>query len=886
MPRLRRMRRTLLTATSKKATRLSVVVAMMTLSALHSRIGYAQLGKLSAVPAHVHQMDGQSPVLKPLLTGSGFVLDRQMLDTLNSRFGRSAERMQLRGPAGRMAHFAYPIPPAPVIREFEVRADVLSNRPGVMLAVQVILPRAINPKTGRAFELLVRAANPGHGASWETIALDNLPELLADHARVARAQHGETLDEREAYVSQIVFLVPGGSGVTDLIVDRVQVFGVLNRQQTPIHQTSATTSLPATEYLDRRQEKTNPVPRVFQWQGEPFQSLQQLGFNAIGMNRLPTTDQLQQAEQLGLSIVCPPPLVKQLNSQGIGAEYGPVIAWDLGEQFSPGDFSHVAAWEQLVSRTDPVSTRPTVLAPQIYALEASRISDIVMTGRAVLGSDLSVREHVAWLNQQQRLTRPGTPIWIRVESQLNPSQQLQVAALSQNAAAPTDATYAQLTALTSAAMSVEAGGFYFASHEGLGSVDTTISRRSTSLHLTNLRLQLAEAWIATGNKISTARSSQSQLSALVLQAERSHLLVPMWWSARLRSPTTMREAGPVSFIVPDVSESSDAYLVTLSGLQRVRHQRVTGGVRVTVPHLPFDSFVLFTDDPQAIAQVSRYLRRIALQATKMRRDLANSRLSTTAQSLARFPAAMELTQQLELAKNELAACDRSLAANSFQSAYLEADRVELILDQLEQHLLLQESEGYDSIAVQDGPLPLAERALLRKSLTRLPVTTNLLASGGFEDLQALLNSGWRHQQLELDGVTSAVRLSPKSPHSGSYCLELEARSLSETESSVVVPTAPVWISSVPVRVQSGDLVEITGVARIVDPLLGSVDGLQVFDSLGGPDLALRIHEAPIWQPFRILRAATSDADVNVTIALSGLGKAQVDDVALRVIKRK
>ena len=100
----------------------------------------------------------------------------------------------------------------------------------------------------------------------------------------------------------------------------------------------------------------------------------------------------------------------------------------------------------------------------------------------------------------------------------------------------------------------------------------------------------------------------------------------------------------------------------------------------------------------------------------------------------------------------------------------------------------------------------------------------------------------------------------------------------------VVPTSPVWISSAPIQVHGGDLLEITGVARLPEPLIGSIDGLQIMDSLGGPDMALRIHEAPSWQPFRLIRAATSDSDLSVTIALSGLGKAQIDDVAIRVIQ--
>ena len=114
-----------------------------------------------------------------------------------------------------------------------------------------------------------------------------------------------------------------------------------------------------------------------------------------------------------------------------------------------------------------------------------------------------------------------------------------------------------------------------------------------------------------------------------MQAERSHLLTPVWWSSNMQSSTHPRTAGPVSFIVPGVAESSDVYLVSLGGMQRVGHQRVTGGIQVSLEQLPLDSFLLFSDDPQAISQVTRYVRRIAPRAAKIRRELASLRLHET-----------------------------------------------------------------------------------------------------------------------------------------------------------------------------------------------------------------------------------------------------------------
>ena len=848
----------------------------------------------SAAPALTDNMDRKAPVLQPLTTGTRFTIEQRTIDRNVFRHGSGSERILLHGPAGQTAQLVFSLPPAPVIQELRLYADVLTNRAGVQLAARVVLPRSTDHATGRPFELLVRGGKIGSGGNWEEITLGNLPHLLANHARVARAQSGAALDERGAYVSQVVFLAPGGPGMTELIVDRIRVFGVV-RSQTPKtsatrdQQTAATQATPPTATAKtQKNEKVPRVPRIIQWQGERFEQLKQLGFNTLGMSRQPTVDELQQAERLGISLFCPPPTPEQLGEKGIPSDFAPVLAWNLGEQISSDDLDHLERWERLVARHDPIDARPTVLAPQLHTLESSRITDVVLVGRAVVGTKITVREHTAWLAQRQRLARPGTPLWSKIETQPSPRQLLQMAALSAQEKSTQESTYAQMTALTSAAMTIKARGFYFQSQASLTGQDPATRRRALALELTNLRLQLAEPWLATGKALAVARSTQPQLSALVMRAERSHLLVPIWWSLDMNSTVHPRKAGPVSFIVPGVAESSEAFLVTLGGIRRLKHQRVTGGIRVSAQALPYDSFLMFSDDPRAISQVTRYLRRIAPHATKVRRELVSFQLQEMTRLIDSMPDNDRWKSLLRRAQSELTACDQYRTTNNFRQAYLRADAVELAINELEAEM--QTAAGGErsaSLAILNhGPLALPDRLQLHRMLARAPLSTNLLTGGGFENLSAMLDHGWRHQQLPMDDITTDVRLSPKSPHSGLYCLELEARPLDEATPISIVPTAPVWISSAPLQVRKGDLLEITGVVRLTQPLEATVDGLQILDSIGGPDMALRIHEAVDWQPFRLIRAVTSDTQVTVTMALSGLGKAQIDDVAIRVVKRR
>ncbi len=67
-----------------------------------------------------------------------------------------------------------------------------------------------------------------------------------------------------------------------------------------------------------------------------------------------------------------------------------------------------------------------------------------------------------------------------------------------------------------------------------------------------------------------------------------------------------------------------------------------------------------------------------------------------------------------------------------------------------------------------------------------------------------------------------------------------------------------------------------------DPIQGSLDGLLIYDSLGGSDLAERVLIAPDWREFTLYRAAPRDGTVTVTLALTGIGEVWLDDVTVNL----
>jgi hypothetical protein len=853
-------------------------------------------------PTFRDDMDGTQPVLR-LPDAGAFTLVGQHIDRGSLGLSGGVEVVQLQGPAGESAHVTFHLPAAPIIAELQLAAMIRCNRPGVQIAARVILPRSINSKTGSPHEILLRGGNISRGLPSEKLILDELPKLMERQARVVRLQTADSIDEREAYVSDLIFLVPGGTGITELAVDWIELYGILhNRNVDPSVQLATAEGelfegpvlpgLPAEAtappQVNARIVEDSLVRRIIEWHGESFDLLARLGFNTAWLPQEATAEQLDAAARIGLKLVCPPPAADVLASEGITEKWSPVLAWDLGQLIARDDLQQVERLKHLIRQHDPNPSRLTVMRCEQLSRDASRATDAIVLGREVLGTDLTLQDYVTWIGQRQRVARPGTPIWATVEGEFAPLRAQQVAALvgpSKDLAL--SASYEQLAAMTAAAMSVKCRDYVFTSESSLAESNSATQQRSRSLELINMRLQLLTPWLATGKVTGVGRSSEPGLSAMVFQAERSHLLIPINWSRNFRSQQSLFVEGPVSFVVPGVAETTDVYLLTLSDTKRLRHERTTGGLQVLVEALPADGMIMLTSDAQAFSQVSQYLRKIGGRASRLHRDAVAQRLDDIER------ASVNLTQEangaqaikalLSRARLSLAICDRDLKNGYAELAYVRTGEVDKLLSQAEYML----RNGNGSSLSLATPLEFHICTLDKEQQLKAPLagsTSPPKLSCDFENLVALLQVGWRHQQLAVSGVTSAVRLCPDAPHQGSYCLELEARADDAAAPVTVVATAPVWIQSPAVDVRQGEIIEITGFARVEEELIGTVDGLQIVDSLGGPGMATRIKLSPNWQPFRIVRGTPADTRLVVSIALSGLGRAQVDDLAVRTLQ--
>ena len=214
--------------------------------------------------------------------------------------------------------------------------------------------------------------------------------------------------------------------------------------------------------------------------------------------------------------------------------------------------------------------------------------------------------------------------------------------------------------------------------------------------------------------------------------------------------------------------------------------------------------------------------------------------------------AKSLDQAIGSANVELRGINALLSAGKFEAAYQQSSEA------------AADSRGSDRentrrscrwSGAQQHPFraeagSLVRQAEFEKSLPTLRGGENQLAGGDFEDLDQLRRLGWQHIEDPLAGIQSKVQLSGRGPQEGRYCLELSAQAATAASGRKIVARPLVWITSPPVRATAGEVLEISGWVRVSPPMSGSIDGLEIVDSLGGPELSLRVRSTQGWQPFR------------------------------------
>ena len=849
--------------------------------------------------------------------------------------GHSGERIALDASTGSTLRLQFPVGPAAVIDEFRGSVWVRANRPGIRLGVRVALPNMPSRHTGRPIDVLVQGTASRQPDRWELLEARDIVASLDRQLPALRAQHGPNGSLAGGVITHLVLEIYSAPGHYDLAIDDLRVEGVVPatapRGQPAASAASATSADADAESASavRQAAFTEAVtaqaaaptaaltrgvlevgglpffPRSLDHHGEPLETIARLGFNCVRLSSPATADVLAQAQQAGVWLISPPPDLPDIDIREadslptFSARWDRVLFWDMGGGLTENDVENLAERVRRVRTCDSRGSRPLIAAADSGLRAVSRHVDMLVARRTVLGTSLELLDYLAWLRERPRLTRPGTPILAALSTEIDPRTSRQAAALSGIGGQGLAVDPESLCLASLAAVSAGTRGILFASSRRIDGDDHESRARAAASLSMNLQLQLLEPWAAAGRFAAAAQSSDPEVQAVVLEAARARMVVA--WRcvqgsqivARHYHGDIPRDSQPLTLLVPGVPEAHQAWEVAPGGLRPLRHKRVTGGISLTLDSFRAHSLVLLSGDPAVTAHVQERVRALVPLELASARAMATSVLADDAGLLGRLSptalgnlpvAAMLAEARRDMQQADASAADPAVAIEGLRRAAAIGGQFERLA--WERGVLATGSMVASPLSTSDATL--AEHWRFIDALSVTAPTTELLAGGGMERIEDLAETGWRHFALEQSSLRSAVEIDRTQPAVGRGSLTIRAEPTSPSDAPVVVETPPVWVTTPAVRVPPGRLLEIQARVWVPRPIKGSVDGLLVFDSLGGPALAERVGMTPAWRRlvlYRIMPADAVDEPLTVTFALTGMGEARIDDVSIRVLER-
>ena len=760
-----------------------------------------------------------------------------------------------------------------------------------------------------------------------------MPRALTRRARILRAEFGPEVDEREAYIVRLVLNVYGGPGITTVWIDDLDLAGYLARPATlgvsgersanwvtpkgRVAGPAPVTASPNPPLGDPRAQNERPpikiemtgsvllangrpvFPRILQYRGEPLPLLARMGFNAIWLDQPPSKELLEEADRLPLWLICPPPWpvaaeetddrVKPLHE--IGQEYRRVLAWDLGRGLFGGNLELTRRWADQVREASRGGSRPMVGQAESELRSYSRHLNVLLFGRQPLGTSLELSDYGTWVRGRPLLARPGTPIWTTIQTQLSPAVEQQIRSLDSSRTPWLGVSSEQIRLLVYAAIAGGSRGVLFESSSPLNANDPETQQRAMAIELVNIELSLIEPWIAGGTLVATLTGSSPEITGAMLRSDHARLMLPVWMTPGAQYVPGQAAGNNVNIVAPGVPEASRPYEIVPGGLKPLRKSRAMGGMQVTLDEFGLASPVLLTQDQPVVAELTRQAIVAGPRMAELLRHLAARKLQTaqevSAELAGRLTAPKQSADWLTSARRNMQGCDDLLAEKRFQDAYVSALRVMRALRLYERAyweaaVVKLTSPVVSPAAISYATIPIHARFVERIAAMR--PGPSLLSQGEFEDMGATLQAGWHHVAHPVEGASGQVEMVSAAAHSGQFGLRLVVSPEDPKNPPAMLESPPLWITSPAVPVHTGDLVCVRGWVRIPTPLASTVDGLLIFDSLGGESLGDRIGRTNEWREFVFYRTAPHDGELSITFALCGLGEVHLDDVAIQVMQ--
>ncbi len=646
-------------------------------------------------------------------------------------------------------------------------------------------------------------------------------------------------------------------------------------------------SRPSDVTVDATVVLVNGIPlfaRVVQHNGEPFEFLQAIGFNAVQLPATATDEQLATARRLGLWLVCPPPA--SVGLERIPSRFDPVLAWSVAENASSRDLQLIRETCREIQASDSRTGRPVMASVDSHWSAIGEMVDIVTTGTETIGSNFPARNYSDWI--LQKTTSQMQPFWIDIPTEFSSDFMEQVVSLTgREVTLPIEPQ--QLEFLAYEVIAGGGRGIRFLSRSRLDGNDPYSRLRALTLRGLLRHLNQIELWAAAGLAQQVQLPGLEQLELHEIRMPDSRLLL-------IQRPTDLEQmtAGDpplksirLSGLTTGVSDQ--AYLVNESGTELISDQRSATGLRLEIDACPFQSCLLITSNPLVLSQMNRI--------SNQYRDISSLdlRLSLTRQWFALMQSVQQaldvtgnggplLAGRMQQVDTDLADAQASLTSGNVPLAIDKLNQADARLATLRRRLLetqLGTPNGLLTTPLLSHFVLIPDHLQLANRLANSNWNPNSLTAGDFENLEQMTRAGWINHREEKESAITTVELSRSAAVDGSYGLRMTVAARGITAQPV--QANPVWIRSGEVAVTAGQLIRIHGWVNVTASIEGSQHGLTIQDSLGSSEMALNVQRTDGWQEFIMYRSVPRTGGLTVTFALTGYGSAMIDEVTIRTL---
>ena len=482
-------------------------------------------------------------------------------------------------------------------------------------------------------------------------------------------------------------------------------------------------------------------PRIIQHNGESFQFLKSLGFNTVQLSGPAQQQQLKEAADVGLWVVCPPP--SYVGAGAISSLYDPVLAWSIGNGLTENQLQLTRQRITDIKDGDP-RNRPIFIHAKSHWKSYSQLTSILGVGKPLIGANASLRRYDSWITGVTG--NPIQPIWADVQTQLSKAQIRQIETLI-GSKPPLPLQHQQIRFQMYEAMASGSRGMRFLSASRLDANDPETSLRALALRWVLGHAEQLSPWIAGGLVRQKDSLSTANRTVFTISIPGSQILF-------VQQTTGFEQwtCGDVPLKTIDLasissSTSDRVYEINELGATLIQDRNNLPGTRIKIENAGCTNAVLITSDPVVVSRINSQLSGVPV-GLQQRQQLVSQSLAY-AQLVEQALAATGIGYPFvggarEQASKDLGNAIPMLNRGDYPVALKFLEKADMNVASIGRQLIEQQRNSADGLNASPllnhvGLIPLHLQTASK--LSGLQWNPNSLTGGDFENLDQMTKAG-------------------------------------------------------------------------------------------------------------------------------------------------